>query len=172
MRAARRYARPTMHEQWTNFYLGEVGAAAALTGLFFVAVSINISSIVGDRTLAGRAGETIAMLVGALLTSSLMLVPVQDQPWLGVEVLLVAAVVWWVPVRIQFEDRKEISPQAARTFPQRVLITQLATAPAIVAGVLLIVGSPAGYPVLAVGVLVTFFASVMNAWVLLVEILR
>ena len=155
-----------------NFYLGEVGAAAALTGLFFVAVSINISSIVGDRTLSGRAAETIAMLVGALMTSSLMLVPVQDQPWLGVELLLVAVTAWCVPARIQFKDRKTISPQAVRTFPQRVLISQLATVPAIVAGVLLIAGSPAGYAVLAIGVLVTFFASVMNAWVLLVEILR
>src|SRR5690606_4525833 len=125
-----------------------------------------------DRTLSGRAAETIAMLLGALLTSSLMLVPVQDQPWLGMELLLVAAIAWWVPVRIQFKDRTKISPQAVRTFPQRVLITQFATAPAIGAGVLLVVGSPAGYAVLAIGVLVTFFASVMNAWVLLVEILR
>jgi hypothetical protein len=161
-----------MHEQWTNFYLGEVGAAAALTGLFFVAVSINILNFAGDRTLSGRAAETIAMLLGSLVTASLMLVPEQSPPWLGVELLLVAVVIWIVPAHIQLKDRKKLPPEAATTFPQRVLISQLATVPAIIAGGLLIADLPAGYAVLAIGILATFGVAVVNAWVLLVEILR
>jgi len=161
-----------VHEQWTNFFLGEAGAAAALTGLLFVAVSINLAAIVHDPVLPGRAAETIAVLTGALLTASLMLVPEQDAPWLGVELLVLGAGVWLVPVWIQRSDRPKLDADSGRTFPQRVLLTQLATAPAIVAGGLLIADLPAGFAVLAFGILVSFVVAILNGWVLLVEILR
>jgi hypothetical protein len=161
-----------MHEQWGAFFLGEAGAAAALTGLFFVAISINLRQILGEPVLTGRAGETIAMLTGSLITASMMLVPLQDEPWLGVELGIVAIVTWVVPVRVQLSARRELTGTSRRTFPERVLLTQLATVPAIVAASLLAAGWSSGYAVLAVGILITFVVSILNAWVLLVEILR
>ncbi len=161
-----------MHEQWGSFFLAEAGAAAALTGLLFVAVSINLREIVADPALPGRAGETMAMLTGSLVAASMMLIPVQTEPWLGVELAVVAVITGAAPVRAQILARRAQSPEARRTFPTRVAFAQLATLPAVIAALLLIVGSPAGFAALAVGILMTFVVAILNAWVLLVEILR
>ncbi|HEX3901634.1 MAG TPA: hypothetical protein VH853_02220 [Polyangia bacterium] len=42
---------------WESFFVAEVGAAAALTGLLFVAVSINLSKVLAFPQLPGRAGN-------------------------------------------------------------------------------------------------------------------
>ena len=49
-----------MHTQWDSFFLGELGAAAALAGLLVVAVSINIDQILSYPWLPSRAVATIA----------------------------------------------------------------------------------------------------------------
>ena len=161
-----------MYEPWNDFFLAEVGAAAALTGLLFVAVSINLKEIVADAALPARAGETIAMLTGTLLAASLMLVPEQEAPWLGVEVGLVAVVTWAATVRLQMVAFQRATGPSRRTLPGRVVVGQLATLPAVLAAVLLMAGSSLAAPVLAFGILATFAVSILNAWVLLVEILR
>lgn len=62
---------------WANFFAAEVGAAAALTGLIIVAVSINLSRILSFPQLPARAAESFLMLIGALMVASLGLVPEQ-----------------------------------------------------------------------------------------------
>ncbi len=42
---------------WETFFVAEVGAAAALTGLLFVAVSINLTKVLAFPQLPGRAGS-------------------------------------------------------------------------------------------------------------------
>ena len=60
---------------WDSFFVAGTGAAAALTGLVFVALSINLTQILSAPGLPGRAGETIAMLTEAVVISLLGLVP-------------------------------------------------------------------------------------------------
>ncbi len=55
---------------WGSFFVAETGASAALAGLLFVAMSINLRRILEFPSLPGRAGETIAILVNALVISS------------------------------------------------------------------------------------------------------
>lgn len=161
-----------MREQWSDFFLAEAGAAAALAGLLFVAISINVASIAKDRVLAGRAAETITILVGALIVSSLLLVPAEDSTWPAIAVLLVAIAIWAIPIRQQADAWPRLVPVSRQTFPQRVLMSQIATMPAIVGGALLVADAGAAYPVLAFGILASFVIAVANAWVLLIEILR
>ena len=78
-------------QAWSNFFVAEVGASAALTGLVIVAISINLATLVKNRPLSGRAGETVVQLAGVLLLSSLALVPGQPLWLLGVEFLGVGA---------------------------------------------------------------------------------
>ena len=66
--------------------MASAGAAAALTGLIFVAVSINLAQILADRGLPIRAAETLSILVGLLLLSVFMLVPGQGRVALGIEI--------------------------------------------------------------------------------------
>jgi hypothetical protein len=49
---------------WAVFFASATGAAAALTGLLFVAVSINLSRILsGLAMLPARAAETLMVLL-------------------------------------------------------------------------------------------------------------
>jgi len=61
--------------QWSNFFSAQVGASAALTGLLFVAISINLPKIVANPQLASRSAKALATLAGVLLASTLCLVP-------------------------------------------------------------------------------------------------
>ena len=161
-----------MHEQWSAFFIAEVGAAAALAGMLFVALSINLREIVKDPVLPGRALETVSILAGALLTASLMLIPEQEPPFLGIELIVVAVAVWAMVTSQEVLRGRRIDPRYRGTLPGQVALGQCATLPAIVAGGLLAAEHPEGYAVLAVGILVSFVVAIVNAWVLLVEILR
>jgi hypothetical protein len=47
---------------WAAFFTAVTGAAAALVGLLFVAVSINLDKILKNAMLPARAAETLAVL--------------------------------------------------------------------------------------------------------------
>ncbi|MFC3133535.1 hypothetical protein ACFOHM_11190, partial [Microbaculum marinum] len=70
-------------DQWANFFLGQVGASAALGGLLFVAASLNLPRILQYPGLPERALAALALLLGILVVSSLMLVPGQPLRLIG-----------------------------------------------------------------------------------------
>ena len=53
--------------EWHDLFVAIAGAAAALTGLLFVAVSINLKQILAFPTLPTRAAETLSVMIGLLL---------------------------------------------------------------------------------------------------------
>jgi len=69
-----------------------VSAAAALTGLVVVAVSINVETILQIPGLPQRGPETIPLLLGAAIVSPLGLVPAQSHGALGLLLLLAESV--------------------------------------------------------------------------------
>jgi modulator of FtsH protease len=74
---------------WQSFFVAIVGAAAALTGLLFVAVSINLENIIKDGSmLPTRAAETLASLLFVMVAAALTLVP-QNIRLIGLEILIV-----------------------------------------------------------------------------------
>lgn len=70
---------------WAGFLAVAAGVAATLTGLIFVAVSINLARILEFPGLPERAAETIVQLLGAMIISLIALVPGQSALVLGVE---------------------------------------------------------------------------------------
>jgi len=60
---------------WESFFVAQVGASAAVAGLVFVGVSINLDKILKYVGLPARAMEALVVLILVLVTSSLMLVP-------------------------------------------------------------------------------------------------
>ena len=55
--------------EWDSFFVAEVGAAAALTGLLFVAVSNNLDRILQFPKLPSRAAETMSLLLLSITSS-------------------------------------------------------------------------------------------------------
>ena len=74
--------------QWAEFGVAVVGATAALAGLLFVAVSINIERILRFPTLPRMAATTLILFGTALFAGILLLVPGQTHRALGTELLL------------------------------------------------------------------------------------
>ena len=55
--------------QWSDFFVASAGASAALTGLVFVAVSINVDRILQLSGVPERALATLLLLLGVLVVS-------------------------------------------------------------------------------------------------------
>jgi hypothetical protein len=155
---------------WENFFVAEVGAAAALTGLVFVAVSINLARILAIDHLPERAGETLLVLVGVLVVATFGLVPGQSGATLGWEVAATGALVWCAAVKMQTRAYQNV--RARRWLLSRVITTQAATVPFVTGGTLLVLGRESALSWVLAGVLASFGSAILNAWVLLVEILR
>jgi hypothetical protein len=156
---------------WENFFVAEVGASAALAGLLFVAVSINLTRILSFPQLPGRAAETVLILIGVLVNASLGLVPGQPPRVLGTEMLVVGAIVWAYPMSLQLRTARGPSmPPGAMMI--RVVSHQLATVPMFFAGLSMLARWGGGLYWLVPGTILSFSVALLNAWVLLVEIQR
>jgi hypothetical protein len=157
---------------WANFFVAEVGAAAALTGLVVVAVSINLSRILSFPQLPARAAESIVVLTGALILASLGLVPGQPMALFGAEVLATGLVILGVGLRNQLPPTELVEGITRFKILLRALVCAAVTLPLVFGGILLLLGWNAGLYLTGAGVLIALTAGVWNAWVLLVEIVR
>ena len=157
---------------WANFFVAEVGAAAALTGLVVVAVSINLNRILSFPQLPARAGESIVVLAGALVLSSLGLMPGQPIAIFGVEVLAIGLVIAVMALRSQLPATELIEGLTQFKIHLRAFVSASVALPLIAGGILLMFGVNAGLYLTGIGVLTALAAGVWNAWVLLIEIMR
>jgi hypothetical protein len=156
---------------WSDFFVAEVGASAALSGLVIVAISINLQRILSFPHLPGRAAEMLIMLVGALLACSVALVPDQSAKLLGAEIAGIGLFMTGAPIFIQVCALMTVKNQPVSWWLWRLLLALCAGLPILIGGAFLIGGTGGLYWV-AAGVLVTLAATIWNSWVLLVEILR
>jgi hypothetical protein len=159
-------------EGWTNYLSVQAGVAATLTGLVFVAVSINLSRILEIAGLTGRAAESLLQLFGVVIVSTIVLIPGQQQFAIGMEMLLVGSVLWLVQTGFQLRHVTSMTGQPRLWAATRIVQTQLASVPLVIAGILLLRGSSQGLYWLAAGCVLSLVAGVASSWVLLVEILR
>jgi modulator of FtsH protease len=162
-----------MTEGWGDFFVAVTGAAAALAGLIIVAMSVTIKEILASRALPSRAATTISSLVLIRVIAVLSLIPHQTDVALGIEIT-VAALVGLAPP-IMMVQRMATDDSYRRSTISRVFIGLLGIAPvalAVLAGLFLIAGSVAALPLVAASCVTVFAASMLNAWVLLVEVQR
>jgi hypothetical protein len=157
---------------WTDFAVAVAGAAAALSGLLFVAVSINLNRILAYSNLPARAAQTLIMLVTPLVVSLLVLIPGQRRAALGIELLIAAILVAAALARLSRPSTRSVEEGRrgyliGRVGPSAILVGLL-----LVAGATLLARAGGGLYWLAPAVIVAILSGLANAWVLLVEILR
>jgi modulator of FtsH protease len=157
---------------WNDFFMAQVGATAALAGLVVVAISINLQRILSFPQLPGRAAEMLILLVGALLACSFALLPGQTPEVFGGEILGAGFLMTATPIVIQARQLPLMKTQPLTWWLWRHLIGLCASVPVLIGGILLVGGARSGLYWLAAGIMATLAATVWNAWVLLVEILR
>jgi modulator of FtsH protease len=155
---------------WSDFFVAEVGAAAALTGLVIVAISINLATILKSPLLTGRAGETLVLLAGILLLATLALVPGQPIWVVGAECLAVGLSMAGAGGLALYRARNHYHPDEARWL--RFVFNFGAPLPIAGAGLSLLTGAGGGLYWLVPGVVISLIGGVLNSWILLIEILR
>jgi len=158
--------------EWQTLFAVQAGAAATLTGLVFVAVSINLNRIMAAPGLPGRAGESVVQFLQVFFVSTVALIPRQPLNLLGGEILAIGIGSWVFQVISQIRFKRSLPGHPWGWLIPRAVMSQFATVPFCVAGGLLLFGNPDGLYWLAPGFTFSFVAGVMSAWVLLVEILR
>jgi len=158
---------------WQNFFLMTGGAAAALTGLIFVALSLQARAIIGHPLFRDRALASLQSLIGAVFLSAAVLVPDQSRLALGVEVGLVAA---FFVGRVVFAAwlTRSVGARARRRPARRWVVEWTAwslwLALFAVSAVELAIGAPSGFFLLALAIVCMFGLNVWNAWVLIEEV--
>jgi hypothetical protein len=157
--------------RWSDLFVATAGASAALAGLVFVAVSINIEPILRGPGLAERALETVLLLLGVVVVSVLALVPEQGPTALGLEVL--GAGLAWTAVLAALLRRSVPHYHGRRPWlVLRLVLTAAGVLPFVACGVSLLAGAGGGLFWALGGIVAALVGAVLNAWVLLVEIRR
>jgi len=156
---------------WSEFAAAAAGAAAALAGLVMVAISVNIREILTLPGLPARAAAAVGSLVLVVVTGLLLLIPAQTNGALGIELLAATlGAVWLHLVSLNQISRQTERPRAARALSFPLAALQLI--PLIVGALLVLAGTGGALYWVAAGLVLTVIGSMLDAWVLMVEILR
>ena len=162
-------------EKWDAFAEVAGGAAAALTGLLFVAVSIRIGVIAQSQELRNRAAQTLALFVTALLITILLSIPDQSDRVLGAELAALAVIAGIGHLTLGRRARADASERDEGAHYVALILDHVApnavtSVLLLVAGVLLLSGLHAGLYVLVAPVIVALAGGVASAWLLLTKI--
>ena len=158
--------------EWQTLLSVQASASATLTGLVFVAVSINLTKIITIPGLPSRAAESIVQFLQVFFICTATLIPRQPITALAAEILAVSLFSWAGQVTAQIRYARSRSGHPRLWLMIRIVQTQLASIPFFVAVIFLLLGYPVGLYWLVPGFVFSFVAGVANAWVLLVEVVR
>ena len=156
-------------ELWRDFFVMVGGGAAVLTGLVFVAMTLNLDVIACDPTHRYRAIGTLAGFSAAFLVCAFALMGGQDQRAIGVEWFVVSVasgaiyVNGWVQAARGGGSRRLLSAG-------RVILGTFLHLAETVGALLLILGYVAGLYLAAVAMTALIALGISGAWLLLIGV--
>lgn len=158
-------------DTWHDFFGAQAAAGAALAGLVFVAISINLHRLLAAKAVQGRAVEALLLLTSLLIVGLLALIPDQGENALGIE-LVVHGVLLTLALMRSAVGAANAGGATRMQHMFRVFLGLLASLPLVIAGISLMSGDGGGLYWVAGATIAAIVAGLIGAWVLLVEILR
>lgn len=157
---------------WQTFFVMTGGAAAALTGLLFVAMSLHAKRIMDNSFFSSRAIGTLTSLTSQLLISGAVLLPGQPLWLLGAEVEA-GALFFVALLTFQFATRGRDAPAIAESWTNRIMERVGGTIWLVcfsAAGISLIVRAGGGLYLVAIVMFFMFAWNIYIAWILITEV--
>jgi hypothetical protein len=96
---------------WHDFYLMVGGAAAALTGLILVAMSLHLNEIRASEIHRARANSALFVLASKVVLAGVVLMPGQPRQLLGAEISVFG--LWFAYLFIEFGRKVRYSGRGA-----------------------------------------------------------
>jgi hypothetical protein len=155
--------------QWNDFFVMVGSGTAALTGLVFVAMSLNLYVVFADRTHRSRAVGTLTSFAAVFLICAFALMGGQHHVAIGLEWLVVAGVAGWIYVYGYIRAVREGHSLVGLTYPRLAGGTACYVAQ-VIGGLLLVLGVRAGIYVAAIGMLAFFPFLISGAWLILLGV--
>jgi hypothetical protein len=157
-------------ESWENFAVIVGGAAAALLGLLFIAISIRVNLVAASTELRSRAAQILVLFGAVLVVAILLVVPEQPLPLLGAE-FVVLSLGMGVGLHVLERRAGELTgDQRIGPILELVSPNTITALPLLAAGIVLICGQQWGLYVLVVPVLAAFVGGLTNAWLFMVRL--
>jgi hypothetical protein len=158
-------------DQWQAFFSMVGTGAAALTGLVFVAMSLNLDTITKDPTHRYRAIGTLSGFAAVFMRCALVLMGGQNHQAVGIELLVVSGL-----MAIIFVNGYVRAVRSGTSVPGPSLFRTMGGSACYVAemagAVVLILGSVVGLYVAAGAMVANFAVMISGAWLLVVGVSR
>ena len=158
-----------MPEQWNNFYVMVGSGAAALTGLIFVAMSINHEIIIRNTTHKNRAINMLTGFSAIFMASSFALIGDQHLGALGFEWLALWLIATVIFIRGYVIAIRSGMSSIGLTAP-RLAGGTICYIAEVISAIFLILGYSAGLYIAAIAIIVLFAFLISGAWLLMIGI--
>jgi hypothetical protein len=156
-------------EEWHDYFIMVGGAAAVLTGLVFVAISLNLEVVTQDATHRYRAIGSLAGLTAVFMICSLGVMGGQDHRAVGLEWLLVAGTGAIVYI-YGYVQAIRLGGSSVGLRPDRLVGGTALYIAEVSGGALLLAGKIAGLYLAAVAMVLLLALMISGAWLLIVGI--
>ena len=114
--------------EWSDLFVAAAGASAALAGLVFVAISINIERILNLDGVPELGMVTLLLLVGILVVSMFGLIPGQSDHAFGIELLVQSGLWSFAIAALTIRGISSLTEGAGR-YPSRIVLPGFGTVP-------------------------------------------
>lgn len=157
-------------ESWTSLYLAVASAAAALAGLLFVALSLNLAKILKKSAHRERARQAMGGFISLLVLAILILIPGQSARLLGSELVVSSLIAAGIVLRLESQGFRDRSPGQRSGWLLGVSVLNLGWLLGIISGVSLFIGRLGGLYWLIPTILIYLVWNLNNVWLLLVQV--
>ena len=155
-------------EQWNNFFVVVGSGSAALTGLVFVAITINLRGVAQDATHRYRAINMLNGFSSAFIISALALMGQQTYRTLGIEWLIVSLLAMAINTNGYVQAFRLRGSSRYALSPFRIVGGSACYLGQVIGSLTLFLGSGSGIYIAAIALVANFYFLISGSWLLIV----